>query len=32
MHRYRLGHDLMERSSVEKDPRDLVDSRLTMIQ
>jgi len=32
MRQYRLGHDLLERSSVEKDQIVLVDSRLAMSQ
>ena len=32
MHQYRLGADLLERSSAEKDLRVLVDNRLTMGQ
>ena len=32
MHQYRLGDDLLERSSVEKDLGFLVDNRLTMSQ
>jgi len=32
MYLYRLVADLLERSSVDKDPGDLVDSRLAMSQ
>jgi len=32
MYQYRLGDDLLERSSVEKDLRVLVDKRLAMSQ
>ena len=32
MYQYRLGDDLLERSSVEKDLGDLVDNRLAMSQ
>jgi len=32
MFQYRLGDDLLERSSVEKDPGVLVDDRLAMSQ